>query len=166
MAAKSWAELKAARERRTGQRLEDAPGYWRTMVSLTTGEAIRAARLEAGLTQEALAEKMGTSQPQIARLEAGQTSAKVETLARVVDATGIPLVLVPAHRGEVWVSAATSDNVVIDLREPETVLDLRPAKPAPAPAGSGPAATPPSLRSRSANVHGESQKAPGRRVVS
>ena len=40
------------------------------------------ARSEAGLTQEALAERMDTTQSAIARLEGGRVSPSVETLRR------------------------------------------------------------------------------------
>ena len=104
--AKTWAELKAERDERMGTKLEDTAGYRRTMVALATGEAIRNARLRAGLTQRALADRMGTSQPQVARLEAGHTSAKVETLAKVIEATGAQMVLSPTPDGDIEVSLA------------------------------------------------------------
>jgi HSP20 family protein len=105
--AKTWAELKAERDERMGTKLEDTAGYRRTMVALATGEAIREARLHAGLTQKALADRMGTSQPQVARLEAGHTSAKVETLAKVIEATGAQMLLSPTPDGDIAVSLAT-----------------------------------------------------------
>lgn len=45
-------------------------------------------RSEAGLTQEALAERMGTTQSAIARLEGGRVSPSVETLRRYAVAVG------------------------------------------------------------------------------
>lgn len=50
-------------------------------------EMIRA-RSEAGLTQEALAERMGTTQSAIARLEGGRVSPSVATLRRYAAAVG------------------------------------------------------------------------------
>ena len=50
-------------------------------------EMIRA-RSEAGLTQEALAERMGTTQSAIARLEGGRLSPSVETLRRYAAGVG------------------------------------------------------------------------------
>lgn len=46
------------------------------------------ARAEAGLTQGALAERMGTTQSAIARLEGGRVSPTVETLRRYAAAVG------------------------------------------------------------------------------
>ena len=51
------------------------------------GEMIRA-RSEAGPTQEALAERMGTTQSAIARLEGGGMSPSVETLRRYAAGVG------------------------------------------------------------------------------
>ncbi|MEI8188752.1 MAG: helix-turn-helix transcriptional regulator [candidate division NC10 bacterium] len=45
-------------------------------------------RNRAGLTQEALAQKMGTTQPVVARLESGRTRPSMRTLERLADATG------------------------------------------------------------------------------
>ena len=46
------------------------------------------ARSEVGLTQEALAERMGTTQSAIARLEGGRLSPSVETLRRYAAGVG------------------------------------------------------------------------------
>ena len=51
-------------------------------------EAMISARAAAGLTQEALAERMGTTQSAIARLEGGRVSPSVETLRRYAKAVG------------------------------------------------------------------------------
>jgi ribosome-binding protein aMBF1 (putative translation factor) len=50
-------------------------------------ELIRA-RVQAGLSQAELAERMGTSQSTIARLESGQTLPSTKTLLRIAKATG------------------------------------------------------------------------------
>jgi transcriptional regulator with XRE-family HTH domain len=49
------------------------------------------ARVQAGLTQEQLAEKMETSQSTIARLESGRTMPSGRTLLRYAKATGTKL---------------------------------------------------------------------------
>ncbi|WP_207216279.1 helix-turn-helix transcriptional regulator [Candidatus Finniella inopinata] len=46
------------------------------------------ARSRAGLTQEALANKMGTTQSVIARLESGKTLPSLKTLHKYAEATG------------------------------------------------------------------------------
>ena len=51
------------------------------------------ARNRAGLTQEALARKMGTTQPVVARLESGRTHPSMRTLERLAAATGTRLLI-------------------------------------------------------------------------
>ena len=55
--------------------------------------AVVDARIRAGLTQEALAQKMGTTQPVVARLESGRTHPSMRTLERLADATGSRLLI-------------------------------------------------------------------------
>jgi transcriptional regulator with XRE-family HTH domain len=55
--------------------------------------AVVDARNRAGLTQEALAQKMGTTQPVVARLESGRTHPSMRTLERLADATGSRLLI-------------------------------------------------------------------------
>ena len=57
------------------------------------GSAVRAARLRAGVSQVELAERAGTSQPSVARLERGQVSPTVMTLDRIARALGTDLVI-------------------------------------------------------------------------
>lgn len=59
----------------------------------TPAEIVRSARLAAGLTQRALAERAGTAQSVIARIETGVTSPSWDTLDRLVAATGHSLVV-------------------------------------------------------------------------
>ena len=47
----------------------------------------------AGLTQEELAKKMGTTQPVVARLESGRTRPSMRTLVRLAEATGSRLLI-------------------------------------------------------------------------
>ncbi len=53
--------------------------------------ALIKARSDAGLTQEELAKRMGTTQSVIARLEGGKSRPSTTTLARVAKATGTRL---------------------------------------------------------------------------
>ena len=53
--------------------------------------ALIGARAHAGLTQEELAERMGTSQSAIARLESGRSRPSTTTLAKLAAATGTKL---------------------------------------------------------------------------
>src|ERR1700692_2724119 len=50
-------------------------------------------RNRAGLTQEELARKMGTTTPVVARLESGRSRPSMPTLERLADATGSRLLL-------------------------------------------------------------------------
>jgi transcriptional regulator with XRE-family HTH domain len=51
-----------------------------------TGEYVRTKREQAGLTQSELAELLGSHQPAIARLEAGDTNVNMRTLERIAEA--------------------------------------------------------------------------------
>lgn len=51
-------------------------------------KAVIAARNRAGLTQAELAEKMGTTQPAVARMEGGRVQPSLRTLQRLALATG------------------------------------------------------------------------------
>ena len=63
--------------------------------------AVIKARVQAGLTQEQLAERMDTSQSVIARLESGRVRPSTHTLERLAAATGTRLRIsfepTPAH---------------------------------------------------------------------
>jgi|SRR5216117_3307627 ribosome-binding protein aMBF1 (putative translation factor) len=56
--------------------------YAAASLALRVGEQIRAAREAVGLSQRDLAQRMGTSQAAIARLEAGAVGATLTTLQR------------------------------------------------------------------------------------
>jgi len=57
------------------------------------GRSLRAARTRAGLSQAELAQRAQTSQPAIARYEAGVATPSLPTLERLLAATGASLVL-------------------------------------------------------------------------
>lgn len=59
----------------------------------TLAEALIGARKRAGLTQQQLARKMGTTQPVVARLESGSTRPSLRTLERLANATGSRLLI-------------------------------------------------------------------------
>lgn len=56
--------------------------------------ALIGARAQANLTQEDLAERMGTSQSAIARLESGRVMPSTRTLRKLAEATGTKLRIV------------------------------------------------------------------------
>jgi transcriptional regulator with XRE-family HTH domain len=55
--------------------------------------AVIEVRNRAGLTQQELARKMGTTQPVVARLESGRTRPSMRTLERLAEATGSRLLI-------------------------------------------------------------------------
>lgn len=64
------------------------------------GSAIRRARLRAGLTQHALANRAGTSQATLSAYESGRKQPSVGTLDRLLAAAGARLTVVPADARE------------------------------------------------------------------
>lgn len=56
-------------------------------------ERLKAARILANLSQTELAERIGVSQPMIARLESKLHEPKLSTIQRIADATGAVIVL-------------------------------------------------------------------------
>jgi ribosome-binding protein aMBF1 (putative translation factor) len=56
-------------------------------------KAVIAARNRAGLTQAELARRMGTTQPVVARMEAGRIRPSLRTLQRLAQATGSRLMI-------------------------------------------------------------------------
>jgi ribosome-binding protein aMBF1 (putative translation factor) len=71
------------------------PDYVRAYDALeeefTLADALIHARAQASLTQEQVAERMGTTQAVIARLESGRTKPSTRTLERFATATGTRL---------------------------------------------------------------------------
>jgi transcriptional regulator with XRE-family HTH domain len=65
--------------------------------ALKSATLLREARLRAGMTQQEVAERIGTNRPQIARWEAGAMAPSLDTLLDLVRACGfdLPLELVP-----------------------------------------------------------------------
>jgi transcriptional regulator with XRE-family HTH domain len=69
------------------------------LMSMSPSVLVREARKSAGLTQTELAERAGTTQPVIARLERGGGNPTFETLERVLHAAGHRLELTAVHQG-------------------------------------------------------------------
>jgi ribosome-binding protein aMBF1 (putative translation factor) len=74
---KKW--MKEPKYRKVYQALEEEFGL---------ASALIEARTRAGLTQQELARKMGTTQPVVARLESGRVCPSMRTLGRLAEATG------------------------------------------------------------------------------
>jgi ribosome-binding protein aMBF1 (putative translation factor) len=68
-------------------------GYQRARRALELGEQIRRLREAHGISQAELGRRIGSTQPAIARLEAGRVSPTLETLDRVAAALGVELMI-------------------------------------------------------------------------
>ncbi|MEX0984791.1 MAG: helix-turn-helix transcriptional regulator [Actinomycetota bacterium] len=83
----SWKDFKAASPLRGEARV----AYETARGDMGVGYLILQARSAAGLTQAQLANRIGTSQPTIARWEAGSQIPSVRSLIRLAEATGFEL---------------------------------------------------------------------------
>ncbi|MFA4927626.1 MAG: helix-turn-helix transcriptional regulator [Patulibacter sp.] len=63
---------------------------------MTPGTLIHQARVDAGLSQQALAERAGTSQATLSAYERGRKDPSASTLMRVLAAAGTRITLVPS----------------------------------------------------------------------
>jgi transcriptional regulator with XRE-family HTH domain len=85
----AWAELHQA-----GTRSEVADEAYRDEARIAAfRELVHRLRSDAGLTQAELAERMGTTQSAIARMEGGGTRPTLDTLERLATAVGADLVV-------------------------------------------------------------------------
>lgn len=82
------------------KRLLEKPGVREAMeesrVENEIAEAIIQARLAAGLTQVELAERIGTNQALISRLENGEANPTLSTLKKLANELGVELKITPA----------------------------------------------------------------------
>ncbi len=79
---KKW--LKEPKYRKAYEALEE---------EFVLASAVIDARNRAGMTQQELARKMGTTQPVVARLESGRVRPSMRTLERLAEATGSRLLI-------------------------------------------------------------------------
>jgi transcriptional regulator with XRE-family HTH domain len=79
--------------------------------SSVAGSLVREARKRSGLSQRELAERAGTAQSVVGRIEAGLTSPGFDTLARLLDAAGFELKaeLIPTGRPDPVIEAYKRD---------------------------------------------------------
>lgn len=68
-------------------------------VEFSIAQTLIAARTQAGLSQKEVAERMGTTQSTIARMEAGQSLPSTRSMLRFAKATGCHLVMQLQHTG-------------------------------------------------------------------
>lgn len=85
----TWTDLKNRRGGTEARR----HGYQESKDAFELGARVRAERERLGLTQTELAERMDTSQPTIARLEAGGVTPSLDTLHRAANAFGLELIV-------------------------------------------------------------------------
>ena len=72
-----------------------------TLWTMSVAETLRAARRRHGVSQRALARRSRTSQTHVSRIERGEVSPSVDTLARLLEVLGerLELSAVPGPRG-------------------------------------------------------------------
>ncbi|HEU5128437.1 MAG TPA: helix-turn-helix domain-containing protein [Glycomyces sp.] len=87
-------------------------------------ERLRAARVERGLSQAALAERIGTTQSAIARLESGHSDPRLSTLERYARAVGVEPTF-DAGRMEAPALERTADEIRASLRAGDAGEALR-----------------------------------------
>jgi transcriptional regulator with XRE-family HTH domain len=80
-----------------------------------------ALRMRYGLTQENLAEKAGTTQSVIARLESGKHPVRVEMLTRIAD--GVGLTWKPSFSDPLISAYLDSARIAIETPEPQEKSD-------------------------------------------
>jgi HTH-type transcriptional regulator / antitoxin HipB len=79
------------------ERDERQPGFakdfWRESAAFQVGVRLQAAREAAGMTQQQVAERLGTHKSAISRLENNAGDMRLSTLQRYAEAVGLQLVL-------------------------------------------------------------------------
>jgi len=85
----SWGRVKRGRKVSVARRA----GYRRAKEAFEISERVRQARERRGLTQAELAARIGSTQPALARLEAGGVMPNLDTLHRIAEALGLELVV-------------------------------------------------------------------------
>ena len=114
---------------------EFAKEYGEELAKINVAVTMAKARTEKGLTQEQLAEKAGTSQPYIAKLESGYANPSIGAVAKILAVMGFRLVpgkdsLVPETKPSsegiyYYVSASEEEAFVSTATTPGSVLACR-----------------------------------------
>ena len=85
---RSWEAIKQERRASVPRRA----GYRVAKEAFEIAERVRQERERRGVTQAELAARIGSSQPALARLEAGGVTPSFDTLRRIAEALGLELV--------------------------------------------------------------------------
>ena len=86
---RSWETIKHERRASVARRA----GHRQAKEAFEIAEHVRQAREHRGFTQAELAARIGSSQPALARLEAGGVTPSLDTLRRIAEALGLELVV-------------------------------------------------------------------------
>ncbi|MFI5398981.1 MAG: helix-turn-helix transcriptional regulator [Candidatus Binatia bacterium] len=86
---RSWTSIKRAR----ADSEERRRAYRKAKDAFELAERVREARERMQMTQAELAKRIGSTQPAIARLEAGGSTPSFDTLRRIASALGLELVV-------------------------------------------------------------------------
>jgi ribosome-binding protein aMBF1 (putative translation factor) len=86
---RSWASIKRAKADSDERRA----GYRQAKNAFELAERVRQAHERMDITQAELAKRIGSTQPAIARLEAGGSTPSFDTLRRIAAALGLELVV-------------------------------------------------------------------------
>jgi transcriptional regulator with XRE-family HTH domain len=92
---------------------------------MKAADAIRTARLGAGLTQHALAARAGTSQATISAYESGRKQPSLATIERILAATGSRLEVVRERREPTAEQIARAGRVLDDVLQLAAALPTR-----------------------------------------
>lgn len=86
---RNWGTVKRARKVSVVRRA----GYRRAREASEIAERVRQTREHLDMTQAELAARIGSTQPAVARLEAGGVTPNLDTLHRIAEALGLELVV-------------------------------------------------------------------------
>jgi transcriptional regulator with XRE-family HTH domain len=95
---------------------------------MNVAAGLRSARERAGVTQSALAEATGTSQATISAYENGRVAPSIETLERLLAATGSRLAIEPAPPPAVLPSPAEQRRAARTLADVIALAEALPAQ--------------------------------------
>jgi len=87
-----------------------------------TIRALRAARLRHGIAQAEIAERLGTTQSAVARLEAVQSDPRLGTHARYAESVGMRIAAVPLTEGPSLSAVARDVGASLVAHDPDDAL--------------------------------------------